>query len=113
VKRFRIASFAIGSAVCAASTGCTAQPPDAARRQDLIRLVRQDCGSCHGLSLGGGLGSALLPQSLRDKPEQALVETVLDGRPGTAMPPWKTMLSRDEAAWIVSQLVAGFPIEPP
>ena len=39
-----------------------AQPgasPDAARRAELVTLVRQDCGSCHGLTLKGGLGPAL------------------------------------------------------
>jgi cytochrome c55X len=33
-----------------------AQAPDAARQHELIRMVRQDCGSCHGLHLTGGLG---------------------------------------------------------
>jgi cytochrome c55X len=26
------------------------------RQRELIRMVRQDCGSCHGLQLTGGLG---------------------------------------------------------
>jgi cytochrome c55X len=85
--------------------------PSPARRGELITLVRQDCGSCHGLSLKGGLGPALLPDTLRDKPADSLQATIVYGRPGTAMPPWKRFLSEAEAAWIVEQLQKGFPDE--
>lgn len=85
--------------------------PGPARQRELIRMVRQDCGSCHGMTLQGGLGSALLPDNLRDKPASSLVATVVHGRPGTPMPPWKAILADGEAEWIVSQLLAGFPHE--
>lgn len=81
-------------------------PTDAQR---LVRLVRQDCGSCHGLTLKGGLGSPLLPTTLADKPAESLVATILHGRPGTAMPPWRGLLTEQEAQWIVERLQAGFP----
>jgi cytochrome c55X len=81
------------------------------RERELVRLVRQDCGSCHGMQLTGGLGQALTPDNLRDKPMESLVATVLYGRPGTAMPPWKTIISEADAAWIVEQLMSGFPKE--
>jgi cytochrome c55X len=83
----------------------------AIRERELVRLVRQDCGSCHGMNLTGGLGQALTPDALRDKPVESLVATVLHGRPGTAMPAWKTILNEKEAQWIVEKLVAGFPQE--
>lgn len=88
-----------------------AADPDAARSRELVRLVRQDCGSCHGMTLKGGLGLPLTPEALRDKPFDGLVATVVYGRPGTAMPPWKTILSENEAEWIVRQLMQGFPAE--
>lgn len=84
-----------------------------ARRVELIRLVRQDCGSCHGLSLKGGLGPALLPDTLRDTSADSLLTVILQGRPGTAMPPWKRFLNEEEARWIVAQLQKGFPHEEP
>lgn len=90
----------------AASTAAAAE-----RQQELVRLVRQDCGSCHGLRLKGGLGPALLPATLADKPAGSLVATILGGRPGTAMPPWRGMLTEEEAEWIVARLQAGFPEE--
>lgn len=94
-----------------ACTPVAAAPPSAARERQLVHLVRQDCGACHGLTLRGGLGNALTPEALRDKPASSLVATVLHGRPGTAMPPFASMLSADEALWIVTHLKKGFPHE--
>lgn len=88
-----------------------AQVPDGRRAHELVRLVRQDCGSCHGLRLKGGLGPALLPEALRDKPVSSLQATVLHGRPGTAMPAFRSLLTEAEIRWIVERLVAGFPEE--
>lgn len=82
---------------------------DAVRRVELVTLVRQDCGSCHGLTLKGGLGPALLPEALKDKPADYLKYVILQGRPGTAMPPWQRFLNDAEAQWIVSNLQKGFP----
>lgn len=79
------------------------------RRAELITLVRQDCGSCHGLTLKGGLGPALLPETLKDKPVDYLKYVILQGRTGTAMPPWQRFLNDAEAQWIVSNLQKGFP----
>ena len=81
------------------------------RERELVRLVRQDCGSCHGMLLTGGLGQPLTPEALRDKPAENLVATVLYGRPGTAMPPWKSILTERDAQWIVERLLSGFPKE--
>lgn len=86
-----------------------AAPPLAERQRELIHLVRQDCGSCHGMTLKGGLGPSLLPDALGDKPPEALVAIIYSGRPGTPMPPWQRFLSEDEARWVVEQLLNGFP----
>lgn len=88
------------------------QIPDRQRQTELIRLVRQDCGSCHGLTLAGGLGPSLLPTSLRGKDSQYLKHTILFGRPGTPMPPWREFLTDDEAGWLVENLIKGFPDAP-
>jgi cytochrome c55X len=84
-------------------------PISPSRQSELVRLVRNDCGSCHGLSLKGGLGPALLPEALREKDPLSLSETILRGRAGTAMPPWSQFLQETEAKWIVEQLMKGFP----
>jgi len=81
------------------------------REQALVRMVRQDCGSCHGMQLTGGLGPPLTREALADKPLDSLVATIYQGRPGTPMPGWRGMLSEAEAVWIAEQLVNGFPQE--
>jgi cytochrome c55X len=75
------------------------------RQQDLRNLLIQDCGSCHGLRMKGGLGPALLPSTLRGKPAEVISTIILDGRPGTAMPAWRPLISADEALWLASQLL--------
>ena len=78
-----------------------------ARQQELRHLLSHDCGSCHGLTLRGGLGPALTPDALAGKPRQAMVSTILQGRAGTPMPPWSPLLSRQEAEWLVEVLYRG------
>ena len=82
-----------------------AAEPSADRRIQLREMVAQDCGSCHGMTRKGGLGSPLLPELLSQVSAEGLIETILEGRPGTPMPPWKSMLSRDDAAWIARYLM--------
>jgi cytochrome c55X len=77
----------------------------AQERQNAIRnMLNHDCGACHGLTLKGGLGPSLLPEALAGKPDEFLISTILNGRPGTAMPPWQPFMNRDEAAWLVGVL---------
>lgn len=85
--------------------------PDAARERALVRMVRQDCGSCHGMRLTGGLGPALTREALAGFPLDSLAAVIFHGRPGTPMPPWKAMLSEPEARWIAVRLQQGFPEE--
>lgn len=85
--------------------------PDALRQRELVRMVRQDCGSCHGMALTGGLGPALTRAALADKPLESLAAVIEHGRPGTPMPPWRSMLREGESRWIAERLVAGFPEE--
>ena len=102
----------VAAVVLPLALAASAQDLDRARQQSLIRLVRQDCGACHGMRLTGGLGPALTPEALVDKPVDALTAAIVHGRPGTPMPPWRTMLSEGEARWIAVRLTQGFPEEP-
>jgi cytochrome c55X len=89
-----------------------AEPPDPARQADLLHLLRHDCGSCHGFTMRGGLGPSLEPASLEGKADEALVTVMLDGIPGTPMPPWRSELTASEAAWLVDQLRRGLDAPP-
>lgn len=77
------------------------------RAGELETMLIQDCGSCHGLRMTGGLGTPLTPDALADWPDQGLVATILHGRPGTAMPPWERLLTADDAQWMVDRLREG------
>ncbi len=81
--------------------------PAPERKAELFNLVIQDCGSCHGLTMKGGLGSPLLPQNLEGKDTDVLTAIVLDGLPGTPMPPWRSQFQDGEARWIIEQLKKG------
>ncbi len=74
------------------------------RAAELDALLHQDCGSCHGLRLTGGLGPALTREALAGKPPALLAQTIRDGRPGTPMPPWKPILSEADIQWMVETI---------
>jgi cytochrome c55X len=96
----------ITSFICIAAQAAASEV-DPSRQNELLYLLKHDCGSCHGMTLKGGLGPSLLPAALSDKPAGLLVNTILDGRANTAMPPWKSMLTQDEAEWLTAQLLQG------
>ncbi|MFV1997611.1 MAG: cytochrome c [Acidiferrobacterales bacterium] len=97
-------SIVITGLLLASMTTFAAKVPGEARKTELLYLLKQDCGSCHGLTLKGGLGPALTPQALAGKSVPYLVQTILAGRPGTPMPPWDAILSTQEASWLVNTL---------
>lgn len=86
----------------------TIQTDLSAKRQDELRyILQQDCGSCHGLTLKGGLGPALTLEQMQDREQSDLVAVILDGVPGTPMPPWRPLLSQQEAAFMAQVLKSG------
>ncbi|MEN8196080.1 MAG: cytochrome c [Pseudomonadota bacterium] len=89
------------------SLPAAAGDPATPRQKELLYLLEQDCGSCHGLKRKGGLGPSLLPRDIADKPDEGLVDAILQGRPGTPMAPWEFEISEDEAFWLVRQLRKG------
>ena len=95
---------AAGGGTASAGSGA---PPDSARQRELLVLLKQDCGSCHGMRLTGGLGPALTPEALRTKPAESLAATIVYGRTGTAMPPWRRFMSEAEAYWLVARMIDG------
>ena len=88
-------------------SGTAAAEISAARQSELTTLLLHDCGACHGLTLKGGLGPPLRPAQIAWKSEDLLAEVILDGVPGTPMPPWRTQITPDEAAWLARQLKRG------
>jgi len=80
------------------------EAPEAAKLAD---LVRQDCGSCHGLTLKGGLGKPLTASHLAQWDRDQVTAIILDGVASTPMPPWRALLTEPQARWIADALKSG------
>ena len=69
------------------------------------------CQFCHS-------GLWFLPWSETERrprpalPEAAIAAIIREGVPGTAMPPWKALLTEQEITWISRQLKSGALIAP-
>lgn len=102
-----LAATALPAAAPAGGGGASMSdaPVTAQRAAELEHMVVQDCGSCHGLTMKGGLGSPITPQVLEGRDTEGLAAIILDGVPGTAMPPWRPLISEAEARWIADWLM--------
>lgn len=77
------------------------------RKQEILHILKHDCGSCHGMTLKGGLGPSLLPKDLKRMSEKQVALTITLGRPGTPMPPWEAFFNHEETLWLAQQLLNG------
>lgn len=77
------------------------------RQQALLNMLRHDCGSCHGLTMAGGLGPALTKASLQGKSVTQLQYIILQGSRYQPMPAFKQILTIEEVKWIVNRLRSG------
>ncbi|TFH87693.1 cytochrome c [Billgrantia azerbaijanica] len=84
--------------------------PDAKRQAELETLLYQDCGSCHGMTLRGGLGPALPRDRMNAYNVEALSHLILQGVPDTAMPGWGALLSEADARWLAEHLQTDNPL---
>ena len=99
-----MADASLIAAACAMAAGAAlAVTPQ--RAAELEHMVVQDCGSCHGLTMKGGLGKPITPADLEGRDPEGLAAIILDGVPGTAMPPWRPLVTEDEALWIAAWLM--------
>lgn len=86
-----------------------AAPLSSSRQNELENLLLEDCGACHGLHLTGGLGPSITRPALAGKSRQFLINTIANGRPGTAMPNWDALLNRQDIEWLADRLLNGEP----
>lgn len=103
----------LASLIIFTSASLEAGEPDITpqRQAELIHFLKHDCGSCHGLTMEGGLGPPLLPADIAGKPKEWLRQVILDGIPDTAMPPWRPFVNEVEADWLVYLLQKGLSNE--
>jgi cytochrome c55X len=105
-----LSAAALGLLAAVAATPALIAPvrgEETAASARLSNLVRQDCGSCHGLTLKGGLGKPLTAESLAAWDRDQLAAIILDGVPGTPMPPWRPLLTEADARAIAAMLKEG------
>ena len=80
-----------------------AQAPATTAPVDAAALYGTHCASCHGAQRTGGMGPALLPESL-ERPAPEALRVIQQGRPATQMPGFADTLSAAEmtalAAWV-------------
>jgi len=98
-------AFLIGVGLCWSSLAHT--EPSPSRQAELLHRLKHDCGSCHGMTMKGGLGPPLLPITIAGKTDNVLMDVILRGVPGTPMPPWDFELSNGEAQWLIRRLKEG------
>lgn len=76
---------------------------------DAAALYRANCAACHGEQRVGGMGPALLPQSLERLKRDEAARVIRDGRAATQMPAFGGKLDAAEvsalAAWIYSPVL--------
>ncbi len=97
------AGFFLSFLLCAGAATAEVDPSAPA-------LFAQHCASCHGVQRLGGMGPALLPQSLERlrKPEATAV--ISNGRPATQMAGFGKLLKADEIAQLVQWIYS--PVSP-
>ena len=95
IRRTGLAAFLL-----AASAATTAQTPAAApaapANAAVQALYQQHCASCHGEQRLGGMGPALLPESLSRLRKPQALQVIRDGRAATQMLPFKDALKPEE-----------------
>ena len=94
-------------ALWAVPLSAAATEPPASRQAELLHMLRHDCGACHGLRLHGGLGPPLTSVAMARYTPEVLVRMILEGRPGTPMPPWKALLGPADVQWMVHAIRSG------
>lgn len=109
VSRHAVSCLGLALASLLLSSPALADTLSGERHAQLEHLLVQDCGSCHGLRMTGGLGPAITRDALAGKPRDSLIATVTHGRPGTAMPGWNALLDAQDIAWLVDRLIEGYP----
>lgn len=70
---------ALAAVLCTTAIAASATPPDPAT------AYRTHCAACHGADRLGGMGPALLPESLERLRPDALQDVLRNGRPATQM----------------------------
>jgi mono/diheme cytochrome c family protein/DNA-binding beta-propeller fold protein YncE len=76
------------------------------------QLFATHCAACHGAERFGGIGPALLPESLERLRKPAAADTIANGRIATQMPPFGALLAKPDIDALVAYVYTP-PARPP
>ena len=99
----RRSALALSFVLCAGAAAAQAGSPDEVTR----RLYTEHCAACHGADRLGGIGPALLPESLARLRRPAALKTIAKGRVATQMPGFGDKLSAAELDRLTTWLYAA------
>ena len=68
------------------------------------KMFEKECQGCHGPNHEGGVGADLRPAQIKKKNAYVLAEVILNGRAGTAMPPFANKMNKGDAGKMVDYL---------
>ena len=92
------------------AAGLPALAADDATPVDTAALYRQHCAACHGGQRLGGMGPALLPESLARLRKPEALKVIRDGRAATRMLPFGATLAAAEIAALAEWIYT--PVQP-
>ena len=96
---------------CAAAIALLLATPllQAQSQPDSAALYREHCAACHGVQRLGGMGPALLPESLSRLRKPEMLQVMNQGRPATQMPGFGDKLDKAQIAalaqWITTPVI--------
>src|SRR5690606_36387939 len=79
-------------------------------KDDPSKTYETHCAACHGASRTGGMGPALLPESLSRLKKAEAARVIADSRPGVQMPAFRDVLTPSEIEALVAHVYA--PVVP-
>ncbi|WP_430461087.1 cytochrome D1 domain-containing protein [Thalassolituus sp. LLYu03] len=84
---------------------------DTAANPEAIQIYQDNCAGCHGQQRTGGMGPALLPESLSRLKKQEALNVILHGRALTQMPAFGNQIAEEKLNRLVD-LIYTPPAEP-
>lgn len=91
----------------ACQSGEAQQSEPLVQERPVSTYFTDSCSGCHGATRQGATGPALLPQRL-SQADEYYHDVIKNGKPGTVMPPWGSVLTDDE----ITTLIAFIRSEP-
>ena len=108
-RPWRLAACLLAWGAAAHAQTPAATPPSAAPAS-VQALYQQHCAACHGAQRLGGMGPALLPESLARLRKPDAIKVIQDGRAATQMLPFKDTLKAEEISALTDWIYT--PVKP-